>query len=328
MLDMGFIADIRRVIRLLPKKRQNLLFSATYSDDMRQPGAEPAAKPVEIEVARRNAAVERVEQRSTWSRKDQKRASAVASDSGRRLVAGAGVHAHQARREPTRQTAASRTASRPRRFMATRARTRARARWRTSRAYRIRALVATEVAARGLDIKELPHVVNYELPNVPEDYVHRIGRTGRAGATGIAVSLVSSDESGLLKDVEKLLRKSIPQRRCVPAGLADRGSLRRLARQSRRACSSGRVVSSLPSAAAVAVTARSRSPSSGGGASATARRVRIQSQGRQALARGRGGGGRPVAKVEPVRGEQQLVASSVRSSQVSPYLPAHASRGR
>jgi ATP-dependent RNA helicase RhlE len=77
--------------------------------------------------------------------------------------------------------------------------------------FRIRALVATEVASRGLDIKELPHVVNYELPNVPEDYVHRIGRTGRAGATGVAVSLVSADEAGLLKDIERLLRKPIPQ---------------------------------------------------------------------------------------------------------------------
>ena len=145
--------------------------------------------------------------------KDHKRVAAVASDSRRRLVAGARVHAHEARRQPADEAACSRTGSRRPRFTATRVSRRAPRRSRDFKNFGIRALVATEVASRGLDIKELPHVVNYELPNVPEDYVHRIGRTGRAGATGVAVSLVSPDEAGLLKDIEKLLRKPIPQLR-------------------------------------------------------------------------------------------------------------------
>jgi ATP-dependent RNA helicase RhlE len=210
MLDMGFIADIRRVIKLLPKQRQNLLFSATYSDDMRKLAQGLLHNPVEIEVAKRNATVDTVEQRSYFVSKDQKRAllSHLILDGDWQQVLvfartkhGANRLAKQLEQDGIETAAIHGNKSQN-------ARTAALADFKN---FRIRALVATEVASRGLDIKELPHVVNYELPNVPEDYVHRIGRTGRAGATGLAVSLVSSDESGLLKDIERLLRKPIPR---------------------------------------------------------------------------------------------------------------------
>jgi len=210
MLDMGFIADIRRVIKLLPKQRQNLLFSATYSDDIRKLAQGLLHNPVEIEVAKRNAAVDTVEQRAFFVAKDQKRAllSHLIHDGDWQQVLvftrtkhGANRLAKQLEQDGIETAAIHGNKSQN-------ARTAALSDFKN---FRIRALVATEVASRGLDIKELPHVVNYELPNVPEDYVHRIGRTGRAGATGLAVSLVSSDESGLLKDIERLLRKSVPK---------------------------------------------------------------------------------------------------------------------
>ncbi len=210
MLDMGFIADIRRVIKLLPKQRQNLLFSATYSDDIRKLAQGLLQNPAEIEVAKRNAAVDTVEQRAYFVAKDQKRAllSHLIQDGDWQQVLvftrtkhGANRLAKQLEQDGIEAAAIHGNKSQN-------ARTAALSDFKN---FRIRALVATEVASRGLDIKELPHVVNYELPNVPEDYVHRIGRTGRAGATGLAVSLVSSDESGLLKDIEKLLRKPVPK---------------------------------------------------------------------------------------------------------------------
>jgi ATP-dependent RNA helicase RhlE len=210
MLDMGFIADIRRVIKLLPKQRQNLLFSATYSDDIRRLAQTLLRDPVEIEVARRNAAVDTVEQRAYMVPKDQKRSllSHLIQDGDwsqvlvfTRTKHGANRLTKQLQDDGIQAAAIHGNKSQS-------ARTQALAGFKN---YDVRALVATEVASRGLDIKELPHVVNYELPNVPEDYVHRIGRTGRAGATGIAVSLVASDEIGLLKDIEKVLRKPIPQ---------------------------------------------------------------------------------------------------------------------
>src|SRR5262245_57863449 len=210
MLDLGFIADIRRVIKLLPRQRQNLLFSATYSDDIRRLAQSLLQQPVEIEVARRNAAVDSVEQRAYLVPKDQKRSllSHLIQDGDwsqvlvfTRTKHGANRLTKQLQEDGIEAAAIHGNKSQS-------ARTQALA---SFKSFDVRALVATEVASRGLDIKELPHVVNYELPNVPEDYVHRIGRTGRAGATGIAVSLVAPDESGLLKDIEKVLRKPIPQ---------------------------------------------------------------------------------------------------------------------
>jgi len=210
MLDMGFIADIRRVIKLLPKQRQNLMFSATYSDDIRRLAQSLLHQPVEVEVARRNAPVDTVEQRAYMVPKDQKRAllSHLIHDGDwsqvlvfTRTKHGANRLTKQLQEDGIEAAAIHGNKSQS-------ARTQALANFKK---FDVRALVATEVASRGLDIKELPHVVNYELPNVPEDYVHRIGRTGRAGATGIAVSLVAQDEIGLLKDIEKVLRKPIPQ---------------------------------------------------------------------------------------------------------------------
>jgi ATP-dependent RNA helicase RhlE len=210
MLDMGFIADIRRVIKLLPRQRQNLMFSATYSDDIRRLAQSLLQQPVEIEVARRNAAVDTVEQRAYMVPKDQKRAllSHLINDGDWSQVLVFTRTKHGANRLTKQLQDDGIEAAAIHGNKSQSARTQALANFKR---FDVRALVATEVASRGLDIKELPHVVNYELPNVPEDYVHRIGRTGRAGATGIAVSLVAQDEIGLLKDIEKVLRKPIPQ---------------------------------------------------------------------------------------------------------------------
>ncbi len=209
MLDMGFIPDIRRVIKLLPAKRQNLLFSATYSDDIRSLAERLLHDPLSIQVAPRNAPIELVDQSAYRVPKDHKRHLLVhliregawpqvlvftrTKHGANRLtqqIEGAGIRAaaiHGNKSQAARVKALD-----------------------MFKRGQITALVATEVAARGLDIKELPHVVNYELPNVPEDYVHRIGRTGRAGARGQAVSLVSSDENGLLRDIERVLKRAIP----------------------------------------------------------------------------------------------------------------------
>src|SRR5689334_23013095 len=210
MLDMGFIADIRRVIKLLPKQRQNLLFSATYSDDIRRLAQNLLHQPVEIEVARRNAAVDSVEQHAYMVPKDQKRAllSHLIHDGDWSQVLVFTRTKHGANRLTKQLQDDGINAAAIHGNKSQSARTQALAGFKS---YDVRALVATEVASRGLDIKELPHVVNYELPNVPEDYVHRIGRTGRAGATGIAVSLVAPDETGLMKDIEKVTRKPVPK---------------------------------------------------------------------------------------------------------------------
>jgi len=209
MLDMGFIHDIRRVIKLLPAERQNLMFSATYTDDIRSLAARILRNPLTIEVAPRNAAADGVEQHVYRVSKDHKRhlLAHLIDDGGwhqvlvfTRTKHGANRLAKQLESSGIRTAAIHGNKSQG-------ARVRALADF---KANKITALVATEVASRGLDIKELPQVVNYELPNVPEDYVHRIGRTARAGASGRAVSLVSPDESSLLRDIEKLLKRSLP----------------------------------------------------------------------------------------------------------------------
>jgi ATP-dependent RNA helicase RhlE len=209
MLDMGFIPAIRRVVRLLPAQRQNLMFSATYSDDIRQLAGRILRNPVSIEVSPRNATAERVDQQVFRVPKDHKRhLLAHLIDDGNwhqvlvftRTKHGANRLSQQLESAGIRSAAIHGNKSQG-------ARVRALADF---KANKIVALVATEVAARGLDIKELPHVVNYELPNVPEDYVHRIGRTARAGGSGCAVSLVSPDETPLLKDIERMLKRVLP----------------------------------------------------------------------------------------------------------------------
>jgi ATP-dependent RNA helicase RhlE len=208
MLDMGFIRDIRRILALLPAKRQNLLFSATFSDDIRKLADGLLHKPVMVEVARRNAESELVVQRVHPVSQDKKRyllAHLVASGDWRQVLVftrtkhGANRLSDQLCKSGIEATAIHGNKSQP-------ARTRALAGF---KAGTVRVLVATDIAARGLDIEELPHVVNYDLPHVPEDYVHRIGRTGRAGSTGEAISLVSPEEMPLLAAIEKLLGRRV-----------------------------------------------------------------------------------------------------------------------
>ncbi len=211
MLDMGFIHDIRRVIRLLPprEKRQNLLFSATFSREIRQLAAGLMNDPVSVEVAPENTTAERIEQRVHPVDKARKR-ELLSHMIGRgnwqqvlvftRTKHGANRLCQQLEKDGLQSAAIHGNKSQA-------ARTRA---LQGFKAGKIRVLVATDIAARGLDIEQLPHVVNYELPNVPEDYVHRIGRTGRAGREGLAISLVSADESKQLRDIERLLGAAIP----------------------------------------------------------------------------------------------------------------------
>jgi ATP-dependent RNA helicase RhlE len=209
MLDMGFIHDIKRIIKLLPQQRQNLLFSATYSDDIRGLAERLLRDPLSIQVAPRNAPIELVEQRAYRVQKEHKRHLLV------HLIQEGQWHQvlvftrtkHGANRLAQQLEGAGIKAAAIHGNKSQAARVKALDMFKNGQ---VTALVATEVAARGLDIKELPQVVNYELPNVPEDYVHRIGRTGRAGSGGAAVSLVSSDEGSLLRDIERVLRRPIP----------------------------------------------------------------------------------------------------------------------
>src|SRR5271155_3888423 len=209
MLDMGFINDIRKIIKLLPQKRQNLLFSATYSDDIRGLAERLLHDPLSIQVAPRNAPIELVEQRAYRVQKEHKRhllAHLIRAGQWRQVLIFTRTK-HGANRLTQQLEGAGIQAAAIHGNKSQAARVKALDMFKRGQ---VTCLVATEVAARGLDIKELPQVVNYELPNVPEDYVHRIGRTGRAGANGEAISLVSSDETGLLRDIERVLRRPIP----------------------------------------------------------------------------------------------------------------------
>lgn len=209
MLDMGFIHAIRQVLKLLPQRRQNLMFSATYSDDIRDLATRLLRDPVTVEVAPRNATADRVEQRAYRVPKEHKRHLLAhlirTGDWQQVLVFTRTKHGANRLAEQLASTGIATAAIHGNKSQ--NARVRALSEF---KAGKITALVATEVAARGLDIKELPFVVNYELPNVPEDYVHRIGRTARAGGAGCAISLVAPDEAAFLKDIERLLRRSIP----------------------------------------------------------------------------------------------------------------------
>jgi ATP-dependent RNA helicase RhlE len=209
MLDMGFIHAIKRVLKLLPAARQNLMFSATYSEDIRELANRFVKNPATIEVAPRNATADKVEQSVYRVSKEHKRhlLAHLINDGNWHQVLVFARTKHGANRLSQQLEGAGIASAAIHGNKSQGARVRALADF---KANKVVALVATEVAARGLDIKELPQVVNYELPNVPEDYVHRIGRTARAGGTGCAVSLVSPDENGLLKDIERLLRKQIP----------------------------------------------------------------------------------------------------------------------
>ena len=210
MLDMGFIRDIRRILALLPGQRQNLLFSATYSSDIRKLADTLLDAPELIEVARRNTPTELVSQVIHPVDRERKRellSFMVGSQNWRQVLVftrtkhGANRLSQQLEKDGISSAAIHGNKSQG-------ARTRALADFKRGE---VRVLVATDIAARGLDIDQLPHVVNYELPNVPEDYVHRIGRTGRAGNEGQAVSLVCVDENKLLSDIERLLKRDLPR---------------------------------------------------------------------------------------------------------------------
>jgi ATP-dependent RNA helicase RhlE len=209
MLDMGFIPDIRKIVALLPARRQNLLFSATFSDEIRRLAQEFLRDPATVEVSARNIVADSVEQILYPVDRDRKEdllihlirrdrmeqlliftrtklaASRLASYLDRRGVAAVAIHSDRSQPERTRALEDFKRGE-------------------------VTCLVATDVASRGLDIVELPYVVNFELPFEAQDYIHRIGRTGRAGLSGVAISLVCTDEVDLLKGVQRLLKKSIP----------------------------------------------------------------------------------------------------------------------
>jgi ATP-dependent RNA helicase RhlE len=210
MLDMGFIRDIRKILNLLPKKRQNLLFSATFSDEIRRLAADLLNAPTEIQVAARNSTVEGVKQivhPVDRRRKRELLSHRIGAENWRQVLVFTRTK-HGANRLAGQLTDDGLGAMAIHGNKSQAARTRA---LKDFKAGAVRVLVATDIAARGLDIDRLPHVVNYELPNVPEDYVHRIGRTARAGQEGHAVSLVCVDEQQLLRNIERLLKFRIEE---------------------------------------------------------------------------------------------------------------------
>lgn len=209
MLDMGFLRDIERILKILPVKRQNLLFSATFSRDIKQLAMGILHKPVQVEATPENTTVEAIIQKIYPSAKEKKteliiklitegnwkqilvftRTKQGANKLTESMISAgikaAAIHGNKGQGARTKALAGFKDGS-------------------------LTALVATDIAARGLDIPLLPHVVNFELPNIPEDYVHRIGRTGRAGASGEAISLFSPDETVFLRDIEKLIGQKLP----------------------------------------------------------------------------------------------------------------------
>ena len=210
MLDMGFIKDIKKVLAVLPKKRQNLLFSATFSDEIKTLADGLLNAPKMIEVARRNSTVEIISQKIYPVDRDKKHpllAHLIKTNNWPQVLVftrtkhGANKLVEQLEKDGISGMAIHGNKSQS-------ARTKALAEFKDGK---LQVLVATDIAARGIDIDQLPHVVNYDLPNIPEDYVHRIGRTGRAGATGEAVSLVCVDEHEMLRDIEKLIKRELPK---------------------------------------------------------------------------------------------------------------------
>jgi len=208
MLDMGFINDIRKILKTMRRERQTLLFSATFSREIKQLSSEFMHSPMEIQVARQNATADQISQVVHPVDRNRKREllSHMIGEGNWRQVLVFTRTKHLANRlsQQLERDGLSSAAIHGNKSQG--ARTRALADFKKGD---VRVLVATDIAARGLDIEQLPHVVNFELPNVPEDYVHRIGRTGRAGLDGEAVSLVCVDERKLLTDIEHLLRRDI-----------------------------------------------------------------------------------------------------------------------
>ena len=208
MLDMGFIHDIKKVMKLIPEKRQTLLFSATFSSEIKALAQQFMQQPKLVEVARQNAAADTIQQRVYPVDKKRKReliSYLIGSRNWRQVLVFTRTK-HGANRLATQLTDDGLPAMAIHGNKSQGARTKALAQF---KAGKLRVLVATDIAARGIDIDELPHVINFELPQVAEDYVHRIGRTGRAGAEGLAVSLVSADEFKMLHAIERVISRKI-----------------------------------------------------------------------------------------------------------------------
>ncbi len=210
MLDMGFVHDIKKVLAIVPAKKQSLLFSATFSDEIKALADRLLNKPALIEVARRNQTADTIAQKVHPVGRDKKKDLLVhlIKDNDWHQVLVFTRMKHGANRLVDHLNDHGISAMAIHGNKSQTARTKALADF---KAGSLTCLVATDIAARGIDIDQLPHVVNFELPNVPEDYVHRIGRTGRAGSQGEAVSLVCVDENGFLRDIEKLIKREIPK---------------------------------------------------------------------------------------------------------------------
>lgn len=210
MLDMGFLRDIERVMKLMPAKRQNLMFSATFSKDIKKLAHGILHRPVQVDATPENSTVDAINQKvyRVASGKKTDLIIKLISDGNWKQVLVFTRTKHGANKLTKKMVEAGITAAAIHGNKSQGARTKALAGFKNGT---IRVLVATDIAARGLDIPLLPHVINFELPNVSEDYVHRIGRTGRAGASGEAISLVSADETTFLRDIEKLVGLKIPK---------------------------------------------------------------------------------------------------------------------
>jgi superfamily II DNA/RNA helicase len=240
MLDMGFLPDLDRIIRLLPAQRQGLLFSATFSNEIRKLGRSYLNHPVEIEVAARNATADTVSQIAYLLSSDAKRAAVVHLVKSRGLKQvivfsntkiGTARLARQLTRDGVKAESIHGDKTQADRMKALEA----------FKAGALEVLVATDVAARGLDVAGVPCVINYDLPYNPEDYVHRIGRTGRAGATGEAIALYTSAEERLLLDIEKLIKRQVPRGQLeLPAELSTRSPGRGQAYEEARTTRSSR----------------------------------------------------------------------------------------
>ncbi len=204
MLDMGFLRDIERIIKMMPVKRQNLMFSATFSHDIKKLAQGILREPVMVEATSENSTVDAINQKIYRVSKGKKSGLAIKliSDGNWKQVLMFTRTKHGANKLSKNLISANISSAAIHGNKSQGARTKALAGFKSGD---VRVLVATDIAARGLDIPLLPHVINFEIPNIPEDYVHRIGRTGRAGASGEAISLVSADETSYLKDIEKLL---------------------------------------------------------------------------------------------------------------------------
>jgi ATP-dependent RNA helicase RhlE len=210
MLDMGFIRDIKKILALLPKQRQNLLFSATFSPGIRQLAKGLVNHPLEIDIAPRNKPIELVEQKIYTVDKASKArllSHLIRTESWYQALVfcrtkhGANKLVKQLENDRITTTAIHGNKSQPQRMKALD----------DFKKAKVQILVATDIAARGIDIDQLPYVINFDLPDSPEDYVHRIGRTGRAGSTGKAISLVSVDEFKQLRDIERMIKREIPR---------------------------------------------------------------------------------------------------------------------